>query len=109
MTELLKFVEALATKFASGNSGFLILLKYYGTEGRKLQQHTFQYHLFDGAVCSQPQLESRLDSQIFRIGIALEELVHALLVPIYEQFDFTELPRALVNNVVRDAFANQRC
>lgn len=52
-------------------------------------------------------LDTRLNADISRIATSLPELVHALLAPIYQQFDFAELPQALVNNVVSEVLASK--
>lgn len=101
MTEVLKFIEALGLRFSDEGAEFVLKLNYYGTNGRSLQQHSFRYNLWDGGVCRQDELSSEVSGSIAEISTALEEKVHALLTPIYEQFDFTELPKALVDNVVR--------
>ncbi|WP_419634958.1 hypothetical protein [Thiolapillus sp.] len=105
MTEVLKFIEALALKFSDQNAEFNVLLRYCCAQGRRLRQHSFEYNLFDGAVCAQQELESRLSGTIAEIGLALEEKLYSLLVPIYEQFDFTRLPKALVDSVVHQALS----
>lgn len=108
MTEILKFVEALAEHFADRNAKFSLLLNYYGTNGRKLVNCSHQFYLSEGAECSHTQLNARLDGVVTQIGMTLEEAIFTLLRPIYEQFNFTELPEELVNYVVRDALSNQR-
>lgn len=108
MMEVLKFIEAFAAVFTSGGSQFQILLRYRGMEGRRLSQHSIKYMLPGERTCFQEQLESRLEGDIVKIGTALEELVHSLLMPVYEQFDFAELPQEVVNGVIRDALGNER-
>ena len=108
MAEVLKFVEALAAAFASGESRFRILLAYSGMKGRQLSQHRFEHALPEGGKCFQERLETGLEGDVRKIGTALEELVHSLLAPVYEQFDFAKLPRELVNSEVREALGNKR-
>ena len=103
MTEVLKFLEALAGKFASADSCFRLLLRYHGTEGRRLRSHDIRYWHFSESKCLQPTLKAELNNDISQIDTSLPEFVHALLAPIYQQFDFTELPQALVNDVVKKA------
>jgi len=102
-TELLKFVEALGHRFADGNSQASILLRYYRCEGRTLCCHDFRLHLLEGARCFNPVISSQMSIPIEEIGINLEERVHALLAPVFEQFEFSNLPKAIVDRVVRDA------
>ena len=103
MTEVLKFLEALAGKFTSTDSCFRLLLRYHGTKGRRVRSSDIRYWLHHEAECLQPTLQAKLDGEISGIDTTLPELVHSLLAPIYQQFDFTELPKALVNSVVKDA------
>ena len=102
-TEVLKFIEALAGQFGGEEPSFQLLLTYHNTQNRQLTQHDHRYNLWDGAVCHAEQIENRIEAPVADIEGNLEELVHSLLTPVYEQFDFTELPRALVTNVVADA------
>jgi len=107
--ELLKFTEALAMKFADSNALASVLLRYYGCEGRRLCCSDFNTMLDEGQRCSQPVVSSSMTVRVAEIGINLEESVHALLVPIFEQFEFSELPRATVNRKVREYLErNQR-
>ena len=84
MTEILKFVESLATHFADRNSRFSLLVKYYKTNGRRLVYQNYRLTLPEGIECSQSQLESRMSSVVSQINITLEETVYTLLRPIYE-------------------------
>ncbi len=108
MTEVLKFIEALGVRFAPESAAFELSLSYYHTTGRWLRQSTFKYHLDDGATCHVDHLQSSIGAQLSEISTNMEELVFALLSPIYEQFDFTRLPRPLVTNVVAEALAYPR-
>ncbi len=107
MTEILKFVESLAGHFADRNSKFSLFLNYYGTNSRKLVNCSHKYYLSEGAECSHSQLTARLDGVVSQIGMTLEEAIFTLLRPIYEQFNFTELPKELVDSVVQDTLSNQ--
>ncbi len=104
-TEFLKFVEALALRFSDDAAQFSAILRYHGTEGRSLHNSNLQYNLLGGGRCAQPTLESQITAEISTIATNIEELVLTLLSPIFEQFEFSELQQALVNNVVRDAMS----
>ncbi|MEX0921426.1 MAG: ATP-binding protein [Rhodovibrionaceae bacterium] len=106
--ELLKFVESFAQKFSTENAEYNVILKYYGMAGRTLQQHNFRYLVRDGARCTEDEVESRLSGTVAEISFSLEERVHALMAPIYEQFEFTSLAKTLVDNVTRDALNDRR-
>ncbi len=108
MTEILKFIEALADRFGGENASFQLLVTYHNTDGRSLSQSGHRYNLFDGATCHNNELESRIEASVTEITNNLEELVFSLLVPVYEQFNFTALPRNLVTNVVAEALGNRR-
>ncbi len=100
--EVLKFIEKLGQEFGSEDSSFQLMLRYHGTQGRRLQQNSFKYNLFEEGECKIQCIESSIEKNISEIGLNIEEIVYAILSPVYEQFDFTKLPRALVNNVVKD-------
>ena len=103
MAEFLKFIEAFALKFSDENTQFSVLLRYSGTKGRTLQQHDFKYNLWGGGQCADEQIEARKSGLVSEIALNLEETIFSLLSPVYQQFAFTELPKALVDNVVREA------
>ena len=103
MTEILKFVEALAKRFGEAKADFRVLLRYFGTRNRTLSYHSFEHPPPPSGTCMQSTLESQVGGTVSDLEILLPELVHALLAPIYQQFDFAELPQALVNDEVRGA------
>ena len=105
MTEVLKFIEALGVRFGREGAKFELLVTYYSTNGRRLEQSGRRYFLENGATCHVDQLQSRISASISDIATNLEELVFALLKPIYEQFEFTKLPRQLVTKVVEGVLA----
>ncbi len=108
MTEVLKFIETLGTHFSEEDARFELMVTYYNTNGRKLEQAGMRYNLMEGAVCHVDQLESRISAPVSDISTNLEELIFSLLIPIYEQFEFTELPRQLITNVVADVLSYRR-
>jgi len=64
--------------------------------------------VIEGARCAEPTISSSLSFPAQEIGINLEEKIQALLVPIFEQFEFTRLPKTLVDHVVAEALGNRR-
>lgn len=104
-TEVLKFIEALAHRFSDHNATFDLEISYCGMMGRSLQQHDLRYNLWSEGTCRNDVVSTRLTGPINEIGLSLEEKVYQLLSPVYEQFDFTNLPKNLVDNVVRDALS----
>ena len=103
MTEILEFIEALAKNFSNENASFHLIINYHGTRNRQLQQSDSRYRLPVGSVCRSDSLNSSIKEQVTKIETNIEELVLRLLIPIYEQFDFTQLPPMLVKNVVKEA------
>ena len=103
MTEILKFIEALAKQFSNEIASFNLIVNYHNTKNRHLRQHNSKYNLISGSVCHSDSLKSSIKEQVIKIETNIEELILRLLVPIYEQFDFTELHPLLVKNVVKEA------
>lgn len=102
MTEILKFIEALAKQFSNEIASFNLIVNYHNTKNRHLRQHDFRYNLNSGSICHSDSLKSSIKEQVMKIETNIEELILRLLVPIYEQFDFIELPPLLVKNVVKE-------
>ena len=107
MTEVLKFIEALGKQFGREGAEFELLVTYYNTNGRRLVHSDDRHFSGGGATCHVDQLQSRISAPISDIATNLEELIFALLKPIYEQFKFTELPRQLVTSVVADVLPSK--
>lgn len=107
VTELLKFVEAIGTKFADANAQVSTSLRYYRSNDRRLCCHDFNYLLDEGARCAVPEISSRVAFPIAELSINLEERVSALLSPIFAQFEFTELPKAVVDTQVSAALGRR--
>ena len=106
-TELFKYTEALALHFSDEKANFSVFLKYYETSGRSLYNCDFNLCLNEDARCAQPFLESQMTAQVSSIQTNIEELVHTLLLPIFEQFEFQELPKALVDNIVKKVLSSR--
>lgn len=106
-TELLKYLEALALRFSNENVEFSVMLKYYGMQGRSLYHRDWKYDLDEGAKCAVSTIETQLSAQVHSIRTNIEELIFSLLAPVYEQFEFQNLPKVLVTNVVKEVFGNQ--
>lgn len=107
MTEVFLYIENLGYEFADTESVFELQVHYHGTEGRSLFQHSYQYTLREGATCRANHLTNSIITEIGDISSNLNELVYTLLKPIYAQFEFTELPKVLVDNVIKTVLANQ--
>lgn len=105
--EVLKFVEALAGRFGEPGASFQLLLVYQNTDGRHLEESRHRYYLDDGATCHINSISSGIVAPVSEIATNIEELLYSLLTPVYEQFDFTELPRQLVTSVVGEQLGTQ--
>ena len=99
--EFLKFVEAFGLRFADRDAKFSVLLKYRGMVDRQLQQYQHRYNVNGRGLSSIGTIETHIDGELRRIELNLEELIFALLRPVFEQFSFSQLPKLLVQNVTQ--------
>ncbi|MXZ83089.1 MAG: hypothetical protein F4Z10_05260 [Synechococcus sp. SB0666_bin_14] len=81
MTEVLKFIEALAKHFSDENASFHLIINYYGTQNHRLQQDGLTYSLTDGAVCRSDFLNGSIKEKVTKIETNIEELIFRLLAP----------------------------
>lgn len=102
MTEMLKLIEWLGLTYASGDAAFQMRVTYFGTNGRRLTQHRLRYMLHHDGMAQGDSISSQILGRVGEISLNTEEMVFSLLRPVYAQFDFAELPRQLVDNVVQD-------
>ena len=102
-TEILKYIEILSGHFSNENenASFHLIINYYHTRNRELQQYGYKYNLVDGSICYSDSLNSSIKEPVTKIETNIEELILRLLIPIYEQFNFTKLPADLVRDVVK--------
>ena len=106
MTEVLKFIEALGEQFSGEGAKFDLLVTYYKTKGRRLEPYSLRGpQVLPDKKCNIKKLQSRLKKPISDIATKLEELVFALLTPVYKEFDSTELRKQLVTKVVAEKLA----
>ena len=101
-TELLKFVEFLGVRFSDENATFTARIQYCGMKDRALCDHQWKYNMPEGPSCAQTEIGSTITGTIDELGSNIEEKVFEMMTPIYEQFDFSKLPKLLVDNVVRE-------
>lgn len=102
MTEMLKLIEWLGLSYASDDSIFQMRVTYFGTNGRRLTQHRLRYMLDRGGMAHEDSITSQISGRVGDIALNTEEMVFSILRPVFAQFDFAELPRQLVDNVVQD-------
>ena len=100
ITEIFLYMKALAERFSEPDGTFQLLINFQNTNGRKLEHSDRRYTLNTGQMCHANFLESGIEGHISDIDPNLVELVWSALAPIYEQFDFQELPKVLVANIV---------
>jgi hypothetical protein len=105
MTEVLFFIRDLSSNFGGTETDFELLVDYRNMAGRSLCQQSFKYTLFDGGISRSDIIKSYIQGRVSNIDASINELLYALLAPVYTHFDFTKLPKALVNNVVNDVRA----
>ena len=109
MAEVLKFIEWFGLKYSSRNANFQLEVTYKGMKGRGLANHDLKFLFISGGKAHVDTITSKVSGPISKIALNVEELVFNLLKPIYSQFDFAEeLPREVVNEVVKEAIRNQR-
>ena len=104
--EMLKFIEQLSTGYSESGGRFMLLLHYNGVENRRLVQHDFKYILGRGGTCRIGEFETCVDGSIIEIKNNLADLIQRLLAPVYEQFDFAELTKELVEEITNEVFNN---
>lgn len=104
--EMLKFIEQLSTGYSESGGRFMLLLHYNGVENRRLVQHDFKYILGRGGTCRIGEFETCVDGSIMEIKINLADLIQRILAPVYEQFDFAELKKELVEEITNEVFNN---
>jgi hypothetical protein len=93
--ELFKFVEHFGKRFAGSEAEFDAMVRYHGTRGRSLYNRDWSWNL-DGGTASSDPIENGFSGRISTIGSNLPEIVQQLMQPVYEQFQFAELPTAYV-------------
>jgi hypothetical protein len=100
VAECLKFLESLALRFADKNASFGAMIQYHGTQGRHLFNRDWSWNLAEENSCMADCLESTLTGSVSSIRLNLPELVQQFLAPIFEQFQFAELPQGFVNDQI---------
>ena len=97
--EALLFAVRLAETFEEVNQ-VGIRYRFTGLNGRNLH---FRNHLgFPGRVCRTDNVEETALVAPQQIRDNLAEIVHSLLTPLYERFDFYQIPLQLVQNELRE-------
>lgn len=93
--EVMLFVSRLARHFGE-NPTILTHCRYVGLHGRALVSMTGRRYMSGGYRCSDEEAILETQSTAIEIDQNLVEVLHALLVPLYERFSFFDLPLTLV-------------
>jgi transcriptional regulator with XRE-family HTH domain len=94
--EGLLHAEALARELKNEQGTLLFRVTYEGLLGRKLTSLSGEYLFFSGGTSRQNTFSKAITVEVQKVTELLPELVHQLLQPLYESFDFFELKLELV-------------
>jgi len=95
VAEPLLHVARLARLF-EGDATIVMLGRYTGLANRVLASLDNRRHVFDGRRSADNEFEFSLTASVDEIEDNLAELLYPALRPLYERFDFFELPMNLV-------------
>jgi hypothetical protein len=77
-----------------------LICRYTGLSGRKLTSVTGRRMFSHQRVCRDDAIELSTQATAQQIDDNLVEILHPMLSPLYERFDFYELPLRLVQEEV---------
>ncbi len=97
--EALLFVSRLALQFDQ-NPNIRLICRYSGLSGRKLSSITGRRMFTHERECREDAIELTTQGTASQIDDNLVEILHSMLSPLYERFDFYELPLRLVQEEV---------
>ena len=97
--EALLFAARLAETFEEAEQ-IGIYCRFAGLSGRSLYFRS--HHYFADGVCRTDIVELETLASLQQVRDNLAEVVHSLLIPLYESFDFFQLPLQLVQNELRE-------
>ena len=89
------FVERFCAEFPKVEN-VSIYLKFSGLEERKLTSVNGQYWIYD-KVSRAPEVKSECTVSVNQLQNNMVEVIHKLLKPVYEIFQFTQVPLDLVD------------
>lgn len=96
--EVLLYIENLAANLLDGPSNVRLSGSYTGMEGRKL--HSLGSRYVRDRVARQDSISLAATFETEAIDTNIAELVHQMLAPFYNTFDFFDLPTTLVTDVI---------
>jgi len=106
VAEPLLYVSRLARLFDQ-NPVIYISLLYSGLHGRELVSLNNSVIIHEGHICHDNEVTLDTEATAAEMDDNLVEVVHSLLLPLYERFDFFELPLDLVRREI-DRMRRQR-
>jgi hypothetical protein len=92
----LLYASRLARLFDGGDPDILVRCRYSGLRGRRLDCLTPGRHFSFERICNDDNAELQTQATASQMDDNLVEVLHSLLVPLYERFAFFELSRELV-------------
>jgi hypothetical protein len=105
--EILLYATSMVRQLGAPQAKIVLVAKWTGLKGRELTHLSGTRILFEGHVSHQEVYNANLAVQADHIGDALPELVHSVLHPLYELFDFFQLPTTLVTEELAQMRASQ--
>jgi hypothetical protein len=105
--EILLYAASMARQFETLQSNVVVIAEWAGLSGRGLTHLERTRLIVEEHVAHQDMYCVNLVIQADKIGDALPELVHRALHPLYELFDFFQLPMTLVTEELARMRASQ--
>jgi hypothetical protein len=94
--EALLHASALAKLLGDAQAEVVLVAEWTGLKGRELAAHPSSNRLmFDGHTTQEERYRGTMTARADEIPTILPELVHQMLAPLYELFDFFQLPAKL--------------
>lgn len=99
--EVMLYASRLAQQFdQGGNPDILVRCKYVGLRGRRLDYLTPGRYISVERICHDNTVEIQAQATATQMDENLVEVLHPMLAPLYERFDFYELSIALVRSEI---------
>lgn len=105
--EILLYTASMARQLGAPQAQIVLVAKWTGLSGRELTHLGGTRLLVETHVSHQDRYCNNLAVQADQIGDTLPELVHRVLHPLYELFDFFQLPMTLVTEELAQMRANR--
>jgi hypothetical protein len=105
--EAMLYASRLARLFDGGDPDVLVRCRYYGLRGRRLDCLTPGRHFSFERICNDDDADLQVQATASQIDDNLVEVLHSLLVPLYERFAFFELSREIVRIEIEQMRKNQ--